>query len=507
MRVTAGATDVTTYFQFRLQADGTVATGLTITDFDLWYVRSGAAAAAKVDATALTAADDAHSDNKMYEIAKGIYRIDWPDAAFAAGAREVILYAEDVGGGTSFVEALRVELTGVDVGAISGDSTAANNAELMFDGTGYAGGTTKLQVDLTQVLATTLTEGGAGRLAAAFKKLFDVATPLLVASDAMRGTDSAAPSATALSTATWTNELASALNTLAGHDPGSQLASSAEVTSITNNTRCVRSVPSVIERPDSGSTTYRIELLLYDNGGNMEAPDSAPTIALVNQGGTDRSGRLDNATMSLVSTGRYRAVYTASDSDDLEQLNWTFSVVEGGNTRLYGNTSLVVDTTAVDFTAADRTKLDNVDTIAGNLPNSGSLNDLATILTAIQHGTYGLSALQVLIAALNNLSGAEAQSAAEAALAAYGGAKTTDVSGAHVTTDGKIDGLSIPTAAAIRAEIDANGEFVGEVLGAIAGRQDRNDDGTEIQFYTKGGVLLATRSYSAANKRWTTTWA
>ena len=370
-----------------------------------------------------------------------------------------------------------------------------------------AGTGTGLKADVAAILATALTEGAGGQLAAAFTKLFDVATPLLVASDAMRGTENAAPSATALSTAQWTNALATALNTLAGHDPGSQLASSAEVTSITNNTRCVRSVPSVIERPDSGSTTYRIELLLYDNVGNMEAPDSAPTIALVNQGGTDRSGRLDNATMSLVSTGRYRAVYTASDSDDLEQLNWTFSVVEGGNTRLYGNTSLVVDTTAVDFTAADRTKLDNVDTIAGNLPNSGSLNDLATILTAIQHGTYGLSALQVLIAALNNLSGAEAQSAAEAALAAYGGAKTTDVSGAHVTTDGKIDGLSIPTAAAIRAEIDANGEFVGEVLGAIAGRQDRNDDGTEIQFYTKGGVLLATRSYSAANKRWTTTWA
>lgn len=141
---------------------------------------------------------------------------------------------------------------------------------------------------------------------------------------------------------------------------GGNVASSAEVTSIQNNTRVVRVVPVMIERPDAGTTTYRIELLLYDAVGNMEAPDSAPTIALVDQDGTDLSSRLDSATMALVSTGRYRAVYTATSTDDLEQLVWTFSVVEGGATRVYGNTSLIVDTTAVDFTTADRTKLEAI---------------------------------------------------------------------------------------------------------------------------------------------------
>lgn len=38
-----------------------------------------------------------------------------------------------------------------DVVEISGDSTAADNAELMFDGTGYAGGTTPLDVNVKQV--------------------------------------------------------------------------------------------------------------------------------------------------------------------------------------------------------------------------------------------------------------------------------------------------------------------------------------------------------------------
>lgn len=127
---------------------------------------------------------------------------------------------------------------------------------------------------------------------------------------------------------------------------GGLVASSAEATSIQNNTRVVRVVPETIHIPESSTRTYRIELLLYDDVGNMEAPDSAPTIALVNQAGTDRSGRLDSTTMSLVSTGRYRAVYTSTADDPAEQLVWAFSVVEGGATRIYGNNSSVEELAA-----------------------------------------------------------------------------------------------------------------------------------------------------------------
>jgi hypothetical protein len=135
------------------------------------------------------------------------------------------------------------------------------------------------------------------------------------------------------------------------------VASSAEVTAIQNNTRVVRSVPTVIDRPETGTKTVRIELLLYDAVGNMEVPDSAPTIELVNQAGTDLSARLDSATMALVETGRYRAVYTCDAAHAMEQLKWTFSVVEGGVTRKYGNDTQLVDTNAVDFTTADRAML------------------------------------------------------------------------------------------------------------------------------------------------------
>lgn len=70
-------------------------------------------------------------------------------------------------------------LPNVNVTQISGDSDAADNLELAYDGTGYAGGTTKPQVDLVKILGTAPTEGGAGRLAAAFTKLLDVASPQL----------------------------------------------------------------------------------------------------------------------------------------------------------------------------------------------------------------------------------------------------------------------------------------------------------------------------------------
>ena len=46
----------------------------------------------------------------------------------------------------------------VDVAKISGDATAANNLELMYDGTGYGGGSTKLAVNATQIEGSDATD-------------------------------------------------------------------------------------------------------------------------------------------------------------------------------------------------------------------------------------------------------------------------------------------------------------------------------------------------------------
>jgi hypothetical protein len=129
-QVTGGAVDVTTYFALTNIVDNTPATSLTITDIDLQYTRSGATPAAKVDATALGAANSAHSDNKAFEIdatdQPGVYRVDWPDAAFAAGVKEVILSVKCSG---VYTEHLRV-LIDAPV-----NMTRANDSTVTFDDT------------------------------------------------------------------------------------------------------------------------------------------------------------------------------------------------------------------------------------------------------------------------------------------------------------------------------------------------------------------------------------
>lgn len=141
MKVTPGSTDVTTYFSLVLSSDGSDATALTITDLDLQYVRSGVAPVAKVDATALAATDSAHSDNKAIEVdatdQPGLYRVDWPDAAFAAGVREVILTVKH---SSCRAAHLRVELetlqTGDNfarLGAPAGASVSADVAAVKSD--------------------------------------------------------------------------------------------------------------------------------------------------------------------------------------------------------------------------------------------------------------------------------------------------------------------------------------------------------------------------------------
>lgn len=96
-----GSTDVTRYIMLVDSTAGTPETGYTITSLDLQYTRNRTAPAAKVDATALAATDSAHGDNQAIQVdatsSPGLYRVDWPDAAFATGADKVILVVSGTG--------------------------------------------------------------------------------------------------------------------------------------------------------------------------------------------------------------------------------------------------------------------------------------------------------------------------------------------------------------------------------------------------------------------------
>lgn len=69
--------------------------------------------------------------------------------------------------GTAVATPATAGLLDVNVKEISSDSTAADNAEAMFDGTGYAGGTIKQQVDIAAIAPNAITASALASDAAA----------------------------------------------------------------------------------------------------------------------------------------------------------------------------------------------------------------------------------------------------------------------------------------------------------------------------------------------------
>ncbi|MDB5350783.1 MAG: hypothetical protein JWN86_2030 [Planctomycetota bacterium] len=143
------------------------------------------------------------------------------------------------------------------------------------------------------------------------------------------------------------------------------VASHADVAAVQNNTLVRIFVPDVVQRPQSGSIQRIVHLYTYNEQGNMATPDSAPTITVVNGAGTSRNVNLDTATMVLLSPGHYKAVYTLQAGDPTEQLVWSFTVVQNGQTRQYGGSTEVVDVMSVDFNANDRANLNALLAMAG----------------------------------------------------------------------------------------------------------------------------------------------
>jgi len=89
VKVKKAATDQTFYLMLVDSAAGTPESDYTISNLDITYVRDRAAAS-KADATALSSITVAHTDNRAFQVSKttapGLYRVDFPDAAFSDSA-------------------------------------------------------------------------------------------------------------------------------------------------------------------------------------------------------------------------------------------------------------------------------------------------------------------------------------------------------------------------------------------------------------------------------------
>jgi hypothetical protein len=158
------------------------------------------------------------------------------------------------------------------------------------------------------------------------------------------------------------------------------VASSAEVLAISNNTSTRISLPETLIHPPSGSVTYQVDLYLYDNLGNMEDPDSTPTLTVVNEAGTDRSGNLtDGGVMTHVGTGHYRIGYVVASTHAHEQLRFEFTVVESALTRLAGASTRVSDEPAIQYDSTDRAMLTTLHAIGTNRWKVDAVTNLLTI--------------------------------------------------------------------------------------------------------------------------------
>ena len=118
---------------------------------------------------------------------------------------------------TGFVGSFDLKPIKANVTQIGDAAQSATDLKDLVD-TGYDPANHKIQSDLIYIHGSALTET-AGQIAAAFTKLFDVATPLLVASDVMRGTDSAntttPPTVNAIADQVWDEILTGALHNTA----------------------------------------------------------------------------------------------------------------------------------------------------------------------------------------------------------------------------------------------------------------------------------------------------
>ena len=163
--------DATVRFTFNTFDSNDPSGSVTITnlaDADLHVHKDGSTTEIVTDGATIAIDFDGITGNHQVTVDSSVH------ADYSTGSDyEVRMEGTTVDGGTinAFIGHFSIENRSSSLSA-----TALTNLVAMYDGTGYAGGTTKLGVDLIQILGTTLTET-AGLLAGGFKKLFNVASP------------------------------------------------------------------------------------------------------------------------------------------------------------------------------------------------------------------------------------------------------------------------------------------------------------------------------------------
>lgn len=169
------------------------------------------------------------------------------------------------------------------------------------------------------------------------------------------------------------------------------------VQSVQNNTSFVAVLPSQLVVPDAGSKHYEIAIRVYDTTNNLEDPDTnLINVSIKNEVGLDRTNLLTGYTSGPVAATRtgvgiYSIGIDIADTAALEQLIVEFAYTEGGSALNHVRTTETVPDAQASGFALQTTLLDVLTDTSDMQPK------VSTILSAIQDGSYGLSALKALI--------------------------------------------------------------------------------------------------------------
>lgn len=195
--------------------------------------------------------------------------------------------------------------------------------------------------NLVQILATALTETVGGYLTAAFKKLFDVAAPVLTTASVNQTGDSYAR-----------------LGAPAGASVSADIAANQTAITNLNNLSALANLfaPSQLVRPESGSIAYPFTFVVKDSEGHLiDVDTNTVTLTATNAAGVDRSANLSAVTHA--GTGEYTFTYTVATAHADEGLSITArGTVQSATRKAYANCEVA---------------------------DASSLADLATLLTRV----------------------------------------------------------------------------------------------------------------------------
>jgi hypothetical protein len=204
---------------------------------------------------------------------------------------------------------------------------------------------------------------------------------------------------------------------LANLNIGGLVAGQSDIQGITQAQRVRVMPPPQMERPDDSTpVAYRVWIYVYNEQHRAEDLDAVPTVTAENNAGTDRSSNLGTVTKESGTTGIYYVDYTVEQADAVEGIVFKVTATEDGVPTRYAQSSFVVDTTAVDYTAADRARDDALAAratedrlakldVAGTLAHTGNADTFKADVAGLATETNATANKDAVLAAIDDIEG------------------------------------------------------------------------------------------------------